>query len=80
MTLDPLTNPLVTDRDGDGKPGLGDVGVGTSDWFRTDGRYNIFWNIAVGAVNSNTRTVSVIVLWKDRGTDRKIIMQGVLPF
>jgi prepilin-type N-terminal cleavage/methylation domain-containing protein len=85
MTLDPTgtpaENPLITDRTGNGKAGLGYVGVGTSDWNRTDGRYSIFWNIAKGDIAAGTRTVAVIVQWKDRGLKpRHVVMEGVLPF
>lgn len=80
----PRTDPLVNERstDLDGKAGLGDAGVGTSDHNRTDGRYSIFWNIASGAdaIDPNTRTLSVIVQWVDRGTNRHVVMEGVLPY
>jgi prepilin-type N-terminal cleavage/methylation domain-containing protein len=78
----PRTDFRVNERstDLDGKAGLGDAGVGTSDWNRTDGRYSIFWNIAKGAIDLNTRTVSVIVQWVDRGTNRHVVMEGVLPY
>jgi prepilin-type N-terminal cleavage/methylation domain-containing protein len=78
----PKTHDFVNERatDLDGKAGLGDVGIGTSDWNRTDGRYTVFWNIASGAIDPNTRTVSVIVQWMDRGTNRHVVMEGILPY
>jgi prepilin-type N-terminal cleavage/methylation domain-containing protein len=78
----PKDHYLVSDRDLDGSAGLGDVGVGTSDHSETvrlrERNYQIFWNVADRVIDNSTRTVAVIVQWKE-GTDRHVIVQGVLP-
>lgn len=68
----------LTDRTNDGTAGLASAD-GFSDWNRIDGRYTVFWNIADDVVCAGTKTVAVIVQWMDRGTNRRVVMQGVIP-
>lgn len=77
----PVTHALVQERndDRDGKAGLGDAGIGTSDHSETIGQYKIFWNVADAMVDNNTRTVAVIVQWGEGKTPHSVVMQGVIP-
>ena len=37
-----------------------------------DGRYNIFWNIALDYPVNNTKKIRVIVTWTDKGAQRRV--------
>jgi type IV pilus assembly protein PilV len=39
-----------------------------------DGRYNIYWNIAVDEPINNVKTVRIIVVWTDRGTEKRAVV------
>jgi len=71
-------DPLLQDTDGDGAPGLGDIG-GNADNNNVQGRYTIYWNVADNTPITNTKTINVIVTWTDRGSQKTVSLQRVVP-
>ena len=66
------------DDDDEGNPvdgiadyGLGQTGVGVADGDESNGIYDIYWNVAVNQPINNVKTISVIVLWPDRGVVKR---------
>lgn len=79
-------NPLLSDTDGDGATGLADQGFdndtstkGDADHQVVQGKYSIYWNVADNAIIGNTKTVNIIVTWKDYGRQGSVSMQRVIP-
>ena len=58
--------------------GLNDTvdGVGNviADESETDGRYTLYWNIAVDEPIVNVKTVRILVVWSERGAERRVVM------
>lgn len=81
----PYNHRDLTDRDGDGggagDKGLFDATVASADWYENDpdGRYTIYWNVANNDLIENSKTVSVIILWRGNGTQRSVSLQRVIP-
>ena len=65
------------DDDGDNF-GLDDTvdGGGTviADLAEANGRYTLYWNIAVDEPIENVKTVRILVLWSERGAERRAVM------
>jgi prepilin-type N-terminal cleavage/methylation domain-containing protein len=74
----PWDDLLLQDTDGDGVPGLGDIG-GNADNSNVHGRYTINWNVADNTPITNTKTINVIVTWTDRGAQKTVSLQRVVP-
>lgn len=82
LMLLPWGHNDLTDRNGDGKAGLGNTGALTSDWnwISPDNRYAIYWNVADNLTCENTKTVSIIIQWEVKENDRRhVVIQGVVP-
>ena len=59
-------------NDNGGDYGLNDTGAVDADHNPPDvGRYQIYYNVAVGVPVGNVKTIRVIVLWTDRGAQKK---------
>ena len=69
----------LDDKDKDGKSGLEDDTLVTADHNVTRGKYTVYWNIAVDAEANDTKTVNVIVTWRDHGIQKSISMQNIIP-
>ena len=69
----------LDDRDKDGKLGLEDDTPGTADHNVTRRKYTVYWNIAVDADRDDTKTVNVIVTWKDHGIQKRVSMRNIIP-
>jgi len=67
------------DKDGDGLAGLDDRTAPTADGNATsaDGRYNIFWNVALNQPIANNKTVRVIVTWTERGAPKRVVVDYI---
>jgi type IV pilus assembly protein PilV len=65
------------DNDG-GNFGLDDTVDGggnvIADESEVNGRYTIYWNIAVDEPLNNVKTVRIIVVWTERGTQKRAIV------
>ena len=76
------------DNDGDGvDDDGGDFGledtvdpqdVITADHRVTQGRYIVYWNIAVDIDADDTKTVNVIVTWTDHGIQKRVSMRNII--
>ena len=77
------------DNDGDGvDDDGGDFGledtvypqdVTTADHRVTQGRYIVYWNIAVDIEANDTKTVNVIVTWTDHGIQKRVSIRNIIP-
>ena len=71
------------DRDGvdddGGDFGLDDATANTADHQVTQGRYIVYWNIAVDIDADDTKTVNVIVTWADHGIQKRISIRNIIP-
>jgi type IV pilus assembly protein PilV len=93
MTL-PYSDPLLSDTDNDGTGqdtspsdgvddnggsfGLDDATAATADQNVQNGRYSIFWNIAVDQPLTRSKTIRVIVTWLDkRNIPHRTILNSV---
>ena len=63
------------DDDG-GNFGLNDTG-GDSDNEEPNGRYTIYWNVAVNEPVISSKTIRVIVTWKEKGRNKSIKLDFV---
>ena len=79
-------DPFVQDADGDGSGGLDDIGFdnnpatqGDADFWATRGSYNIYWNVAESEITANTKTITVVVTWRDHGVLKRVTMRRILP-
>ena len=45
-----------------------------ADVFEVNGRYTVYWNIAVDEALDNVKTVRIIVVWTDRGTEKRAVV------
>ena len=74
----PYNDASLNDTDADGAAGLHDATAATADYGPvTQGEYSVFWDVAVDHVASNTKTITVIVTWTDRGVQRSVSMQHI---
>jgi len=79
-------DPLLSDADGDGAAGLDDLGFdndpatqGDADHEVLQGEYTIYWNVVDNGIISDTKTVNIIVVWKDYGKQGEVSVQRVIP-
>lgn len=77
--LSDYDNSDLEDTDNDGSSGLNHATSATADHEDTQGRYNIYWNVAADSLIDDTKTISVIVIWTDHGTEKSVTMQHVIP-
>jgi type IV pilus assembly protein PilV len=74
----PYNDANLNDTDGDGAAGLHDATAATADYGPiTQGEYTVFWNVAANHVATNTKTITIIVTWTDRGVHRSASMQHI---
>ena len=78
----PYTNTELNDTDGNGNLGMiirnEDVNAGNAD--HTDGadpRYTLFWNVVDDIPFTDTKTVRVIVRWRDKGINLSFAIEMV---
>jgi prepilin-type N-terminal cleavage/methylation domain-containing protein len=45
-----------------------------ADVFEVNGRYTVYWNIAVDEALDNVKTIRIIVVWTDRGTEKRAVV------
>lgn len=58
--------------------GLNDNTPTTADGNRTvDGKYNLFWNVAVNEPVANAKRIRMIVQWQDNAQTRQITLEAV---
>jgi len=73
----------LLDTDGDGVTGLDDATDATADQKATVVRakrtYTLYWNVADNVVIDNTKTLNLIVSWRDRAVEKRVSMQRVIP-
>jgi type IV pilus assembly protein PilV len=69
----------LADTDGDGSGGLSDATEATADHQVTEGRYTLYWNVADNLVIDNTKTITVIVSWTDRGVQKALSLHQIVP-
>ena len=73
------------DNDGDGVDddggdfGLEDGTANTSDHHVTQGRYIVYWNIAVDVETDDAKTINVIVTWTDHGIQKRVSVRDIIP-
>jgi type IV pilus assembly protein PilV len=78
-----------TNQDGDadgvdddgGNFGLDDTVDGggnvIADESEVNGRYTLYWNIAVDQPLNNVKTVRIIVVWSERGTAKRVVVDSM---
>jgi type IV pilus assembly protein PilV len=64
--------------DNGGDFGLEDDTATTADHQAVRGRYTLYWNIAVGEEDKETKTINVIVTWTDHGIQKRISMKHIV--
>jgi type IV pilus assembly protein PilV len=80
-------DPLLEDTDGDGVAGLDDQGFDNDPATQSDsdqapvtqGPYTIYLNVADDVVIDDTKSLSVIVTWTNRGVQRRLTVCRVIP-
>jgi type IV pilus assembly protein PilV len=76
-----ISNGTGQDADDDGVDddggnfGLDDTAG--ADGSEANGRYTVYWNVAVNEPVTDTKTIRVIVTWTERGRDRRIALDFV---
>lgn len=91
MAVDYNTEPELKDRTGDAEAGLDDAGCpagsgtcGTNEPDFNDlnqgknGKFDVYWNIAVDRPVMNTKTIGVIVKWTDRDSEKKVSCRVIM--
>jgi prepilin-type N-terminal cleavage/methylation domain-containing protein len=75
----PYNDPLLEDTDGDGFPGLNAMTEDTADHFSLEeGKFTVFWNVAMDDVVNHSKTINVLVTWTDRGRQRHVVLQNLI--
>ena len=65
--------------DDEGNFGLEDVTANTADHQVIQGRYIVYWNIAIDIEADDTKTVNVIVTWTDHGIQKRVSIRNIIP-
>ncbi len=81
----------LEDTDGDGAAGLGDRGFDGDPLTGTDAdhgitrqnargkTYSVYWNVAENDAREGTKTIQVIVAWKDHGKAKQLMLRHIKP-
>jgi len=81
----------LEDRDNDGASGLNDTGFDNNPATSADSdyetneltargkSYSVYWNVAVDYAKPGTKTVNVIVAWRDHGREKHISLRHIKP-
>lgn len=82
LSMFPYTNTELNDTDGNGNAGMlipkENVTAGNADHTdATDPRYTLFWNVADDIPFTDTKTVRVIVFWRDKGINSSFAIEMV---
>ena len=73
------------DADGDGVDddggnfGLEDDPAAGADHQVAQGRYTIYWNVANEQVIADTKTINLVVIWREGLAPKRVIMQRIIP-
>ena len=82
LTVLPYDHADLQDPDGDGSAGLEDATESTDDNPNpppTHGKYKVYWNVAMDDTADGTKTVNVIVTWKDHGIQKSVSIRNIIP-
>ena len=84
------THADLSDADGDGTnkdaddDGVDDDGnnfglddTTGADGSQENGRYTLYWNVAVDEPVTDSKTIRIIVTWKERGKDKRIALDFI---
>ncbi len=69
----------IDDQGTDRQFGLNDNTTLTADHYTVNGRYTIYWNVAVDHPVSGTKTIRLIVTWNERGNQKQVVFDIVKP-
>ncbi len=69
----------IDDQGTDRQFGLNDNTTLTADHYTVNGRYTIFWNVAVDYPVQGTKTIRLIVTWNERGNQKQVAFDIVKP-
>lgn len=74
-----LHDPDLRDTDGDGLDGLEDAGEATADHQPASPHpvYRVYWNVAEDEPMIGTKTIRIIVIWTDRGVERRYPLEYI---
>jgi len=74
-----LHDPDLQDTDGDRISGLADSTEDTADHYRVDAHpvYRVYWNVAEDHPMVGTKTIRIIVVWTDRGQERRYPLETI---
>jgi type IV pilus assembly protein PilV len=87
----PYDSADLEDRDGDGASGLDQIGFDGNPDTKADAdygvtfqttrgkTYSLYWNVAVDTAEAGTKTINVIVVWKDHGREKRLSMRHIKP-
>ncbi len=87
----PYDSTDLEDKDGDGTSGLDQTGFDNNPDTKADAdygvalqtargkSYSLYWNVAVDAAKSGTKTINVMVVWKDHGKEKQLSMRHIKP-
>jgi len=73
----PFVDANVADANGDGALGLDAKTADTADRFEINGRYTLFWNIADDFPLNNTKTIKVIIVWRNKGVSKRLSIRNI---
>ncbi len=79
LGLEDFDNSQLQDTNGNGDAGLNAATTSTADFSATQGKYTIFWNISDNSLINNTKTINVIVTWTEKGVQRSVSIQHIIP-
>ena len=74
-----IDDPELRDTDKDGIAGLADSTEESADHHRDDLHpvYRVYWNVAENHPMVGTKTIRVIVVWNDRGQERRYPLETI---
>jgi type IV pilus modification protein PilV len=76
----PYDDPLLEDTHQDGFSGLNSMTEDTADHYSSEhGKFTVLWNVATDDVVNHSKTINVLVKWADRGRQRHVVLQNVIP-
>lgn len=73
----PYDDAELNDTDNDGASGLTHTGGDADYGPQVQGKYSVYWNVAVEQVFNNTKTINVIVTWSDRGDQSSLSVRHI---
>ncbi len=73
----PFVNADGVDTNSNGPVGLDAATTDTADRFEINGRYTVFWNIADDFPFNNTKTIKIIVIWRNKGVSKCVSIRNI---